>query len=150
MVTTITIQLNSYTTAPDQKKMTDTLKYNGFAGFWPVFSKAPVVGAVQIRDRKWNVRWASQRSEGDNRAITVATDEAMFYVGGSRVDPKPRAGYTMAVILLTVNKMGEGNGTFAPAARVKPNADSSGFILDGYSGLIDLVKVAKLSQSGAK
>jgi hypothetical protein len=146
---TILIQLTSDTSDQDRKTMTDALKYRGFIGFRPVFAKAPVVGTVQIRERKWNIRWASQQPEGDHRKITVATDEAMFFVGGSRDNAKPREGYDMAVLQFSVDKTGVGSGTIALAARVRPNADGSGFILDDYSQPIELTKVTKLP-NGAK
>jgi hypothetical protein len=41
---TIVIQLNRYTPEPDRKAMADALRYHGFVGFRPIFSKAPVVG----------------------------------------------------------------------------------------------------------
>jgi hypothetical protein len=146
---TIVIQLKSYTSEPDRKAMADALKYRGFIGFRPVFGKAPVVGTVQIRERKWNIRWASQQIDGDHRKITVATDEAMFFVGGSRSDAKPREGYDMAVLLFSIDKTGVGSGTIALAARVKPNAGGTSFILDDYSQPIELTKVTKLP-NGAK
>ncbi|PWT83261.1 MAG: hypothetical protein C5B57_07150 [Blastocatellia bacterium] len=94
-------------------------------------------------------RWASQQAEGDHRKITLATDEAMFFVGGSRSDAKPREGYEMAVLVFSIDKTGVGSGTIALAARVRPNADGSSFILDDYSQPIELTKVTKLP-NGAK
>jgi hypothetical protein len=141
---TLVIQLTTYTSDQERKTMADALKYRGFIGFRPIFGKAPVVGTIQIRDRKWNIRWASQQAEGDHRKITLATDEAMFFVGGSRNDAKPREGYDMAVLLFSLDKAGVGSGTIALAARVRPNADGSSFILDDYSQPTELTKVTKL------
>jgi hypothetical protein len=143
---TLTIQLNSYTKEPNRKVMADALKYKGFAGFWPVFRQAPIVGTVQIRDRTWNVHWATQQMQGNRRTITVATDEAIFFVGGTRAGAKPRAGYDMAVLQFSVDASGAGSGTIALAARVRPDADGTGFILDEYSDRVALTKIAKLSQ----
>jgi hypothetical protein len=55
----------------------------------------------------------------------------------------------MAVLLLTIDKTGAGSGTIALAARVRPNADGSSFILDEYSQPIELTKVTTL-RNGAK
>jgi hypothetical protein len=144
MSSTLTIQLNSYTKEPNRKVMADALKYKGFAGFWPVFRQAPIVGTVQIRDRKWNVHWATQQMQNDRRTITVATDEPIFFVGGAKAAAKPRAGYDMAVLQFSVDAAGVGNGTIALAARVRPDAEGSGFILDEYSERVELAKVTKL------
>jgi hypothetical protein len=141
---TLMIQLTGYTSDQDRKTMADALKYRGFIGFRPVFGKAPVVGTIQLRERKWNIRWASQQTEGENRKITLATDQAMFFVGGSRSDAKPREGYDMAVLVFSIDKAGVGSGTIALAARVRPNADGSSFILDDYSQPTELTKVTKL------
>jgi hypothetical protein len=110
----------------------------------PGCKRCSTASTVQIRERKWNIRWASQEAESDHRKITLAPDQAIFFVGGSRVDAKPRAGYDMAVLLLTIDKTGVGNGTIALAARVKPNAEGSSFILDEP---VELTKVAKLSNA---
>jgi hypothetical protein len=143
---TLTIQLNGYTKEPNRKVMADALRYNGFAGFWPVFIKAPIVGTVQIRDRKWNIRWATQQAEGERRRLLLATDKAIYFVGGASPNAKPRAGYDMAVLQFSVDQSGAGSGTIALAARVRPNADASAFILDDYSEPVDLTNVRKLSQ----
>jgi len=130
---TLDIQLAAYSPEHEKKAMTDALKYNGFVGFVPVFKKASVVGTVRIRERKWNIRWASQQADGDRRKILLATDEPIYFVGGGKSDSKSRTAYTMAVLQFTVDKNGAGTGTMAGAARVKPNADGTAFILDDYS-----------------
>ena len=54
----------------------------------------------------------------------VVTDQPMFFVGGGAADAKPRAGYEVAVIEMTVDNVGLGKGTMTAAARVKPGGDA--------------------------
>ena len=67
----------------------------------------------------------------------------MFFVGGGAADAKPRAGYEVAVIEMTVDTVGLGKGTMTAAARVKPGG-TSGVQIDDYAEKpIQLVTVSK-------
>jgi len=59
------------------------------------------------------------------------------------VDAKPRAGYEVAVLLLDVDSIGLGNGSMAPAARVRQGG-STGVQIDDYGDTpVKLVTVRK-------
>ena len=59
------------------------------------------------------------------------------------VDAKPTAGYDLAVVEFTVDAVGLGKGSMAPAAKVKPGG-VNGIQVDDYSGKrIDLVTVSR-------
>ena len=94
----------------------------------------PVVGRLEIKDMKWDLRWTQRQVTGSTQVITVATDKPVYFVGGGSVDAKPRAGYELAVIHMDLDLNGAGTGTFAPAARVKPNADVTGVDVVAYGG----------------
>jgi hypothetical protein len=74
------------------------------------------------------------------------TDQPVFFVGGGRVDAKPRAGYEVAVIEIQVDDVGLGNGSMAAAARVKPGGEA-GVQIDDYADKpIKLVTVVRKIQ----
>jgi len=133
VATTMKIHVDRYTADRDRTALLAALTKNGYQAFLPAFRKVPVVGYVQIKEQKWNLRWASQQTRDVGQTVTVATDQPMFFLGGMGANPKPRAGYELAVIRLELDTIGMGNGTLAAAARVKPNADATGVEVDDYA-----------------
>ena len=124
--TNLMIHIDRYTSDRDRTTLVDALKQKGYEGFLPALRQAPVVGYIQIKEQKWDVRWAHQQTVDVQQTVTVATDQPIYFVGGGRPDAKPRAGYDMAVIRLDVDSIGMGKGSFAPAARVKPTTRRPG------------------------
>ena len=66
--------------------------------------------------RKFAIRYAREEKTDKGRTITVVTDKPMFFVGGGKADAKPRAGYEVGAIRMTVDSVGLGSGTMAAAA----------------------------------
>src|SRR6516164_5015782 len=113
VATTMKIHVDRYTADRDRTALLAALTKNGYQAFLPAFRKVPVVGYVQIKEQKWNLRWASQQTRDVGQTVTVATDQPMFFLGGMGANPKPRAGYELAVIRLELDTIGMGNGTLA-------------------------------------
>jgi hypothetical protein len=133
--TTVRIHIDSYTTDRDRNILLSALRMNGYQAFLPAFRRTPVVGYVQIKEQKWDLRWAAQTVSGSTQSVTAATDKPLFFLGSGEADPKKsRVGYEMAVIRLELDSAGKGTGTLNAAARVKPNADATNVIVDDYSG----------------
>jgi hypothetical protein len=133
IATSVKIHIDSYTTERDRKVLLTALRTNGYQTFLPAFRRAPIVGYVQIKEQKWNLRWAQQEETERGQTVTAATDQPIYFIGGGNPDAKPRTGYEMAVIRLDVDTLGMGTGTMAAAARVKPNADATWVTVDDYS-----------------
>jgi hypothetical protein len=127
------IRIERYTTDTEHAAMTAVLKAGGNDGFIAELKKAPAIGAVKLGPRSVAVRWAREQPQGDSRRIVVVTDEPVFFAGAGAVDAKPTAGYDIAVLEFTVDSVGLGKGTMAPAARVKPGGPV-GVEVDDYSG----------------
>ena len=65
-----------------------------------------------------------------------------IFLGGGATDAKPRAGYEVGVIQMEVDEKGNGTGSVAAAARVKPGED--GVIVDDYGDQrIEITKVVR-------
>jgi hypothetical protein len=126
------IQIDRYTPEADRKAMSDALTQGGYPGFMTALKIAPVVGTVSIGDQKFNLRWAREQSAAKGRTISLVTDAPIYFVGGGRVDAKPREGFQIAVVQLTVDEYGNGTGSMAAAARVKPDG-KGGVILEDYA-----------------
>ena len=134
VATTVQVHIDRFTAEKDRTTLVNALKTGGYAAFLPALKKAPVVGYLAVKDQKWDLRWAHQQVKDLGQTITVATDKPVYFAGGGAVDAKPREGFDMAVIRLDVDTIGLGKGTFATAAKVKPNADASGVEVDDYGG----------------
>ena len=131
---TLIVHVASYTVDLDRATLLSALRSNGYQAFLPAFRKVPIVGYVQIKDQKWNLRWAQQQPREQRQLVTAATDDPIYFVGGGSANAKPRAGYEMAVIRLDLDASGRGTGTFAPAARVKPTNDATSVEVVDYAG----------------
>jgi hypothetical protein len=131
---TIQIDIRRYTPDADRTGVLEALKTGGYPGFLAALRKAPEVGSVSFGDRKWAIRWAREQPGKSkySRSIVVVTDQPIFFVGGGRVDAKPREGYEVAVISLDIDDAGLGNGMMTAAARVKPGGES-GVQIDDYA-----------------
>jgi len=129
----INIQIDRYTTDADHETLVNALKSGGHTAFVEALHHAPQVGSVKIGQRAVPVRWARQRAQGDGRRIAVVTDGPVFFVGGGALDAKPTAGFDVAVVEFTVDSVGLGKGTMAPAARVKPGGPI-GVEIEDYGG----------------
>ena len=130
---TVEIDIRRYTPEADRTAVEAALKQGGYAAFLTALRKAPEVGSVSMADKKWAIRWAREQQSGKyDRRIVVVTDQPMFFVGGGAADAKPRAGYEVAVIEMTVDTVGLGKGTMTAAAKVKPGGES-GVRIDDYA-----------------
>ncbi len=140
---TIQIDVQRYTADADRAAVESALKSGGHSAFLTALRKAPAVGAVSFGDQKWTIRWAREQTNPKGRTIVVVTDQPVFFVGGGRADPKPRAGYDVAVIQIQIDDVGLGSGSMAAAANVKPGAESGVEINDYADKPIKLVSVVR-------
>jgi len=128
----VVVQIDRYTPAHARTTMTDALKHSGYSGFLNALREAPIAGALSIGDQKWTIRWARQVPNGSSRVVSIVTDKPVAFVGAGRTDAKPKAGYEVALAQFTVDASGNGTGTMAAAARVKPGGET-GVRIDDYA-----------------
>jgi hypothetical protein len=127
-------KIDKYTTDADHEALVKALKDGGNAAFLEALKKAPKIGALTIGKRSIDIRWARSRPEGsDHRRVAFVTDQPAFFAGAGAVDAKPTAGYDLAAVEFTIDSVGLGSGTMAPAAKVKAGG-ASGVEVDDYSG----------------
>ena len=140
----IRIQIDRYTPERDRQAMTDALTHNGYPGFLAALRKAPAVGVLAIGDVTATLRWAREEPTAKGRAITLVTDAPLYFVGGGRPDAKPRAGFELAIVHLTVDDIGLGTGRMAAAARIKPDGKGGVEMEDYAAEPITLTSVARV------
>ena len=126
------IEIDRYTPPHARTTVTDALKYQGYPGFLNALRAAPVAGSLRVGEDNFVIRWARQQPSGSGRSISVVTDKPVFFIGIGRPDAKAKAGYEVAVVQFTVDSAGQGAGTMAAAARVKPDPPD-GFRIDDYA-----------------
>jgi hypothetical protein len=130
---TLKIHIDRYSTDRERTTLLTALRTNGYQTFLPALRKMPVVGYLQIKDAKFDLKWAAVTPRDLGAHLTLATDQPVFFAGGGAADPKPRAGYEMSVTEMDIDTIGMGKGTFAGAARVKPSANGTGVEVDAYA-----------------
>jgi hypothetical protein len=130
--TNFEIHIDRYTAEHDRKSMTDALTHGGYPGFVLALRKAPEIGRLRFGGKDFTLRWAREQSSPKGRTITVVTDTPVYFVGGGAVDAKPREGFELAVVQISVDEVGMGSGTMAAAARVKPDGQG-GVLLEDYA-----------------
>jgi hypothetical protein len=143
---TLRVQIDRYTPPSDRRAMTDALKYGGYPAFLQALRKAPAIGRLSIGDQMFTLRWAREQPAEAGRAISLVTDTPVYFVGGNRADARPRAGFELAVVQLTVDDAGVGTGTIAAAARVKPDGNGGVVHEDYAADPIALTSVERVGQ----
>ena len=136
--------LNRYTPDFDRKTVEDALRLGWYPRFVTTIRNAPEVGQLVLGGgQPYAIRYARERVEGGGRTIVVVTDRPVFFLGGGRETSKPRAGYEVAVVQIQLDAKGQGKGTIATAARVRPDGDG-GVLLDDYNEqLITLTDITR-------
>ena len=140
--TTIRIALQRYSSDGDREPVEKGLKFGGYPAFLAALRNARKVGTVATDKKIWTIRWASAKPTSGGRKIVLITDQPMYLLGGGATDAKPRAGYEIGVIQMEVDAAGNGTGSVAAAAKVKPGED--GVVVDDYGDQrIEITKVER-------
>jgi len=127
------IHLDGYSKPRDRQTMVDALRTRGYDAFVTALRQAPSVGYLEIRDRRWTVRWASQQPSATGRRVVIVTDQPVMFLGAGSVEAAPREGYQLALVELQIGEAGLGEGTMAPAARIAPCPDGKTVCVDEYA-----------------
>lgn len=140
----ITIRIDRYTPEFARVAMTDALRYQGgYPGFLRALREAPIAGSLELADQKFTIRWAHQEPTEGGRRISIVTDKPVHFIGSGKANAKPTAGYEVAVVQLTIDKSGKGEGTMAAAARVKPRGTTAVQIDDYAETPVKLTAVVR-------
>jgi hypothetical protein len=126
----LTIKVNSLMPPLLRTRAVDGLKYNGYPGFVNALRPLPVIGQISSQNGSVDIRYAWETKVDGRRQLILVADKPLFFLAN---DPaKPRAGYELTVVDLSLDDRDMGTGSMAGAARVKPAPDG-GVILDDYA-----------------
>jgi hypothetical protein len=140
----VTFRIDKYSAERDIQAMEQALKTGGSAAFIEALRKAPVVGHIELGDKKFAIRWARQQPTAAGSVISLVTDVPVYFVGAAGADAKPRAGFDVAVVQLVMAAGGIGEGTMAAAARVKAGGPTGVEIEDYAAAPLKLASVTKV------
>ncbi len=145
---TLEVLVKRYTPDFDRKTVEEALRLGGYPRFLSALRNAPDVGQVVLGGgQPYVIRYARETVESGGRTIVLVTDRPVLFLGSSRADAKPRAGYEVALLRIQVDAKGAGSGTMAAAARVRPDGDG-GVLLDDYAETpIELANVTRKPSS---
>src|SRR3982751_314256 len=129
----VTIRVDRYSTPKDLKAMEQALASGGSDGFVHALRLAPVVGRFEVGTQTFAIRWARQQDTATGRVISFVTEKPVYFVGGGVPGAKTREGFDVAVIQLTMDSSGVGEGKMAAAAKVKAG-EKSDVDIDAYEG----------------
>jgi hypothetical protein len=127
----VTIRVQQYSAQKDLDAMEKALRDGGSAAFVVALRRAPVAGQLEVGNKTFTIRWARQKPNATGRVISLVVDAPVYFVGGGIPGAKSREGFDVAVLELTMDSSGVGEGRMAAAAKVKPGGDT-GVQIDAY------------------
>jgi hypothetical protein len=129
ITTTFTIHVDRVMNETFRKRVTDALMHGGYPNFLPALRALPPIGTIEVGERKVEVRYVREEPREKGTRLVLVADRPMFFLGEPA---KARAGYELTMVDLTLDAQGNGTGTMAGAARVKPTADG-GVAVDDFA-----------------
>ena len=130
----VRITISRHSTAEERKITADALKTGGTHAVQAAVSTMPDCGTLNVGEKTVPIKYATSRSTGSGRLLTVLTDQPIAHIGSNLPDAKPKTGYDVAVALLILDEKSAGHGEIDMAAKVKMNK-SGAIEVEGYSGL---------------
>jgi len=124
------------------ERLLGTLRQGGYTAFLPAFRALPVVGYIQLENRKVELRYARSQATGNGERLVLITDGPVYFISGGSSEEKKRAGYVLSIIELRLDASGAGSGTMAAAARIKPDAEGN-VVVDDYAERAITITVTK-------
>jgi hypothetical protein len=113
-----------------RKRVTDALTYSGYGNFLTALRSLPPIGAIALKDRSVEIRYAHEQAEDAGRRLLLVADRPLFFDG----DPaRNRTGYELTIVELHFDAKGAIAGRMMGAARVKPSPD--GVVVDNFASV---------------
>jgi hypothetical protein len=130
----VTFTITRMATNPERESVLKALKEGGTAAVQKALRGMPDAGVLQLGDTKTPIKYVSERPIDSGRLLTIATAEPVLFLGGGLPAAKPRAGYEVGLVMLTLDAKYSGTGEFAPAASV--GVDSGALVIQDYGATV--------------
>jgi hypothetical protein len=130
---TAVITIDRFSTQTERDEARAAFNAGGTAGLAAKLNAMPSVGKLSFEDgRVFDLKLTTQFGlMGGGRYITVITARPIAFLGADKPGAKPIEGYDVGVIDLNLKADGKGEGTAAPAAKVKIG-NMGGFQVEDY------------------
>jgi hypothetical protein len=128
----VSIHIDQLMRESNHERLLTALRQGGYPSFLPLFRRLPVLGYVELNQRKVDVRYARSQPTDTGERLILVTDGPLFFLAGGAPDAPSRGGYALSIIDLQLDAGGAGSGTMAAAARIKPDADGN-VVVDDYA-----------------
>ena len=140
----VTIRIDRFISEADRDKVVAAVKAQTPGEPQKTLATLPTLGYIEVVEKRTPLKYAYARSTGSGRLITVVTAQAIYYIGGSEKDAKPKEGYDLALALLVLDGNDTGDGELAPAVKIKLDA-AGAVVTDDYGReVVRLTKIAKV------
>lgn len=139
----ITIRIDRLISDADRDKVVAAVKAQQSGEPQKTLAALPDIGLIKVGAIETPVKYAYARATGAGRMITVVTAKPVYFLGGNEPNAKPKAGYNIALALLVLDANDTGDGEFAPAVKVKLDANGAVVTDDYGSEVVRLTKIAK-------
>ena len=100
-------------------------------------------GFIEVGKTRTAIKFASQRTTGSGRLVTVVTAAPIAFLGAGLPDAKPREGYDVALAILDLTSGDTGIGELAPAAKIGVGTGGSLVTTDYGSTVVWLKDIAR-------
>ena len=126
----VTVRVDRAMDDSRRTRVTDALKFGGYANFLNALRPSPPLGTIAVRSATVEVRYTREEQEGTATRLVLIADRPLFFLSP---DPdKAKSAFQLTVIELQLDGKGGVTGRMAGAARVRPAPDG-GVLLDDFA-----------------
>jgi hypothetical protein len=131
----VTVSIARYASDAERDALIAAVRRGGSGGARTLLAPLGDAGFVQIGNRRTAIKFASQRSTGSGRLVTIVTAEPIVHLGAGLPESQSREGFDVAVAILDLSGAGGGTGELAPAAKVGVD-ESGGLRIQDYGATV--------------
>ena len=84
-----------------------------------VLAGKPQLGVIEVEDRRVPIRFAYAYPLANGQNLTVISDEAIGFIGGTKKDAPSKKGFDLTYVVIEIKASGAGSGEIGPAAKIK-------------------------------
>jgi hypothetical protein len=139
----VAFQIDRFVSDADRDRLMAVVKRHKTTEIHDALAAMPDIGFIDVGGVKTPIKFAHARPANDGRLITIVTGKAVLHIGGDMPDAKPKAGYDLAFALLVLEGNGQGQGEFAPATKIKVDANGAIVTEDYGPATVHLTDVKK-------
>jgi hypothetical protein len=115
------------------------MRQGGAAAAQQLLSARPDSGFLKVGERRAPIKYAWKHPAADGQLVTVATAEALVFLGAGLPQAKPVTGFDVAIAILKIGDGAASVGELAPAAKLAID-DNGALRIEDYSANVIWLK----------